>query len=106
MSSSSKTPRPQPDSAAAAPPAAAAPTATPPSASNLPPPTHPWRERIRNLNPLTKGAIVAILILLAIAWYVLSGRVTTDDAQVDCHITAVAPQVPGYVVQLLINDNT
>jgi membrane fusion protein (multidrug efflux system) len=106
MSSSSKTPRPQPDSAAAAPPAAAAPTATPPSASNVPPPTHPWRERIRNLNPLTKGAIVAILILLAIAWYVLSGRVTTDDAQVDCHITAVAPQVPGYVVQLLINDNT
>jgi membrane fusion protein (multidrug efflux system) len=38
--------------------------------------------------------------------YILSGRVTTDDAQVDCHITAVAPQVPGYVVQLLINDNT
>jgi membrane fusion protein (multidrug efflux system) len=41
-----------------------------------------------------------------VAWYVLSGRVTTDDAQVDCHITAVAPQVPGYVVELLINDNT
>ena len=105
MSSSSSTPPPQPDSAAAAPPAAAAPTATPPSASNVPPP-HPWRERIRNLNALIKGAIVAILILLAVAWYVLSGRVTTDDAQVDCHITAVAPQVPGYVVQLLINDNT
>jgi membrane fusion protein (multidrug efflux system) len=105
MSSSSSTPPPQPDSAAAAPPAAAAPTATSPSASNVPPP-HPWRERIRNLNALIKGAIVAILILLAVAWYVLSGRVTTDDAQVDCHITAVAPQVPGYVVQLFINDNT
>ncbi|HEV3219779.1 MAG TPA: biotin/lipoyl-binding protein, partial [Candidatus Acidoferrales bacterium] len=106
MSSSSSTPPPQPDSAAAGPTAAAAPTATPPSASNVSPPTRVWRERIRNLNPLTKGAIVAILILLAIVWYVLSGRVTTDDAQVDCHITAVAPQVPGYVVQLLINDNT
>lgn len=105
MSSSSSTP-PPPDSAAAAPPAAAAPTATPPSASNVPPPTHGWRERIRNLHPVIKGAIVAILILLAVAWYVLAGRVTTDDAQVDCHITAVAPQVPGYVVQLLINDNT
>jgi membrane fusion protein, multidrug efflux system len=33
-------------------------------------------------------------------------RVSTDDAQVDCHITAVAPQVPGYVVNLFINDNT
>src|ERR1700747_3315113 len=106
MSSSSSTPPPQPESPAAAPPAAAAPTPTPPSASNIPPPTHPWRERIRNLHPLIKGAIVAILILLAVAWYVLAGRVTTDDAQVDCHITAVAPQVPGYVVQLLINDNT
>ena len=65
-----------------------------------------WREWLRNLMPFIKGAFVAVLILLAVAWYVLTGRVTTDDAQVDCHITAVAPQVPGYVVQLLINDNT
>jgi membrane fusion protein (multidrug efflux system) len=108
MSSSSSTPPPQPNSMAttAAPPPAAAPPATPPSPPNVPPPTHPWRERIRNLHPIVKGAIVAVLILLAVAWYVLSGRVTTDDAQVDCHITAVAPQVPGYVVKLLINDNT
>jgi multidrug resistance efflux pump len=53
-----------------------------------------------------KAAAVAALILLGVVWYVLARRVTTDDAQVDCHITAVAPQVPGYVVQLLINDNT
>ena len=53
-----------------------------------------------------KGAFVAALILLAVAWYVFAGHVSTDDAQVDCHITAVAPQVPGYVVQLFINDNT
>ena len=71
-----------------------------------PPPTPSWRERIRKLSPLAKGVILAVLVLIAVAWYVLSGRVTTDDAQVDCHITAVAPQVPGYVVQLLINDNT
>jgi membrane fusion protein (multidrug efflux system) len=38
--------------------------------------------------------------------YYFSGRVTTDDAQVDAHITAIAPQVPGYAVQVLINDNT
>ncbi len=63
-----------------------------------------FREWFRN--PWVKGAFVAVLILAAVAWYVYSGRVTTDDAQVDCHITAIAPQVPGYVVQLLINDNT
>jgi membrane fusion protein (multidrug efflux system) len=64
------------------------------------------RQWLRNLSPFTKGAFIVVLILLAVAWYILTGRVSTDDAQVDCHITAVAPQVPGYVVQLLINDNT
>jgi membrane fusion protein, multidrug efflux system len=65
-----------------------------------------WRDRFRGLHPFIKVAFVAVLILLAWAWYAFTGRVTTDDAQVDCHITAVAPQVPGYVVNLFINDNT
>jgi membrane fusion protein (multidrug efflux system) len=65
-----------------------------------------WRERVRSLNPILRIGLVVLLILVGVVWYVLSGRVSTDDAQVDCHITAVAPQVPGYVVQLLINDNT
>ena len=99
MNSASSTP-PPPDKA---PVAADAPAAAAPAA---PPPPHHWRERIRNLSPLTKAVIIAAIVLIAVAWYILSGRVTTDDAQVDCHITAVAPQVPGYVVQLLINDNT
>jgi membrane fusion protein (multidrug efflux system) len=33
------------------------------------------------------------------------GWVSTDDAQVDAHITAVASQVSGYVVALPTNDN-
>ena len=64
-----------------------------------------WKRRVQNLNPWVKGAIVAGLVVGCIVWYVLSGQVTTDDAQVDCHITAVAPQVPGYVIKLFINDN-
>ncbi len=43
--------------------------------------------------------------LLLFLYWIWLGHVTTDDAQVACHITAVAPQVPGYVVQLMINDN-
>ena len=66
----------------------------------------PLSQRLRNLNPLVKVSFFAFLILVAIAWFVYSGQVTTDDAQVDCHITAVAPQVPGYVVKLFFNDNT
>jgi membrane fusion protein (multidrug efflux system) len=65
-----------------------------------------WRDWLQNLNLFIKLAFVAVLLLVAWAWYVFAGRVTTDDAQVDCHITAVAPQVPGYVVNLFINDNT
>jgi membrane fusion protein, multidrug efflux system len=71
-----------------------------------PQPSPSWRDRLRNLNPVIKVAFVAVLILVGLAWYVFAGRVTTDDAEVDCHITAVAPQVPGYVVNLFINDNT
>jgi membrane fusion protein (multidrug efflux system) len=53
-----------------------------------------------------KFSIVVLAVLAAVLVYFYIGQVTTDDAQVDCHITAVAPQVPGYVVQLFINDNT
>jgi membrane fusion protein, multidrug efflux system len=98
MSSTPPTPTPPPT-------AADAPLmAQPPSAPASPP--FSLRRWIRDLNPFAKGAIVAVLLLLLVAWYVFTGRVTTDDAQVDCHITAMAPQVPGYVVNLLINDNT
>src|SRR5271170_4609227 len=90
-----------PPASTPAPSAAAAPVAPPP-----PPAAFSFRPWIRNLNPFVKGTFVAILLLLVVAWYIFAGRVTTDDAQVDCHITAVAPQVPGYVVDLLINDTT
>jgi membrane fusion protein, multidrug efflux system len=88
---------PTPDTSTVA--ADATPQAPPPAAAT-------WHERLRNLNPLIKVGFVAVLILIGLAWSVFAGRVTTDDAQVDCHITAVAPQVPGYVVSLFINDNT
>ncbi len=92
MSSTPLTPPPQPGSAADA--------AAPPA------PRESVSQRLRNLPPLVKVAFVVVLVVIAEVWYVFSGRVTTDDAQVDCHITAVAPQVPGYVVKLFINDNT
>src|SRR5277367_5179592 len=94
MSTLPATPSPQPGGAADA----TAPQVTQESIS--------WRERARSLNPILKGALLVLLVLVGIVWYVFTGRVSTDDAQVDCHITAMAPQVPGYVVQLLINDNT
>ena len=64
------------------------------------------RDGIRSMGAVAKLTIVGLVILTLIGMYIYSGRVSTDDAQVDAHITTVAPQVPGYVVQLAINDNT
>ena len=94
MSSAPPTPTPQPSAA------------SPAAAPHIPQQSFSLRHWFQNLHPVAKGAFVVVLILLAVVWYIFTGRVTTDDAQVDCHITAIAPQVPGYVVDLLINDNT
>ena len=99
MSSTPPTPTPPPSAAVAAP------TPQPPAPQPPPAPVS-FRSRIQNLSPFAKGAIVVVLLAIVVAWYIFTGQVTTDDAQVDCHITAMAPQVPGYVVNLLINDNT
>jgi membrane fusion protein, multidrug efflux system len=63
-------------------------------------------ERLRNASALTKGILAGIIAVLIAAWVYFAGQVSTSDAQLDCHITTLAPQVPGYVVELKINDNT
>src|SRR5271154_6380051 len=60
---------------------------------------------IREIPRLAKFALFALLLILLTAWYIWTGRGSTDDAQVDAHITAVASQVSGYVVALRIDDN-
>src|SRR5271167_355317 len=64
-----------------------------------------FENRIRHLPLWTRYVAVVVVVILLIALYRWLGWVTTDDAQVDSHITAVASQVSGYVVQLMINDN-
>jgi membrane fusion protein (multidrug efflux system) len=60
---------------------------------------------IRDLPRAVKLALIALLAVLLVAVYIWMGRVSTDDAEVDAHITAVASQVSGYVVGLPIDDN-
>jgi membrane fusion protein (multidrug efflux system) len=52
-------------------------------------------------------AIGALILVAAVAlfWWRTSGRQSTDDAQVDGHITQVAPRVGGTVVQLNVLEN-
>jgi membrane fusion protein, multidrug efflux system len=62
-------------------------------------------DRVRHLPFWSKYLAAAVAVILLIGFYIWLGWVTTDDAEVDAHITAVASQVSGYVVQLMINDN-
>ena len=39
------------------------------------------------------------------AWFHFRYQVSSDDAQVDAHITAVAPKIPGNVLEVLVRDN-
>ena len=73
-----------------------------------PPPPSSAKSRFdffRNLSLWVKIFLLCAVIAVVALWLFYSGRVTTDDAQVDCHITAVAPQVPGYVVKVNVDDN-
>src|SRR5208283_1640829 len=56
--------------------------------------------------------VVVFLVLLAVAaaagtwmYYHYRDRVSSDDAEVDGHISAVAAKVAGSVVEVLVTDN-
>lgn len=56
---------------------------------------------------LTLGVVVgAVLLVLGIRaiWYA-STHVSTDDAQVDGHITPILPRIGGYVATVRVRDN-
>jgi membrane fusion protein, multidrug efflux system len=88
------------------PPVTSAAEVVPSAAASAPPnpPKRLWAE-FKGLSTPAKALIAVVVIALLLVYWIWRGHVTTDDAQVACHITAVAPQVPGYVVQLMINDN-
>jgi membrane fusion protein (multidrug efflux system) len=52
-------------------------------------------------------AIVAVVVIAVVAFFVWhsSGRQTTDDAQIDGHITQVSSRVGGTVVKMNVQDN-
>jgi membrane fusion protein (multidrug efflux system) len=51
-------------------------------------------------------AVVVVAILAAGAWlWATSGRESTDDAQVDAHVTPIAARVGGTVLRVPVMDN-
>jgi membrane fusion protein (multidrug efflux system) len=64
-------------------------------------------QRARRPIVLALGIVVgAILLILGIRaiWYA-STHVSTDDAQVDGHITPILPRIGGFVATVRIRDN-
>ena len=48
---------------------------------------------------------VLLAILIAVSWWMLSGRESTDDARVRASIHPIAPRVAGMVVAVHVKDN-
>src|ERR1035437_2628825 len=57
----------------------------------------------------TRIVVVIVLLAMAGAAYAVymhfRDQVSTDDAQVDGHIGAIASKIAGNVVEVLVNDN-
>jgi len=60
------------------------------------------RERVRVV--LTTAGIVVAIAAVG-AWWHYRGRETTDNAQIDGHITPVASRVGGTVLEVKVSDN-
>src|SRR5688572_26162668 len=59
------------------------------------------RSRRRLVLPLA----VLLAISVAVSWWMLSGRESTDDARVRASIHPIAPRVAGMVVAVHVKDN-
>jgi membrane fusion protein (multidrug efflux system) len=60
--------------------------------------------RRRWILPAAVTVLVIAAALAALLYY--AGRVSTDDAQVQAHITPVSAKISGYVSKLAIDDNS
>ena len=52
------------------------------------------------------AAVVAVLVVIAaIVWLMSRGHESTDDAQIDGHITQIAARVGGPIVKVAVDNN-
>jgi membrane fusion protein, multidrug efflux system len=54
---------------------------------------------------LAAGAAVLLVLALTAAWRYMAVRESTDDAEIDGHITPISARVGGTVVEVDVNDN-
>src|SRR5213595_1387628 len=54
---------------------------------------------------IAAGVVVLIVIGVAIWYWIGAGRESTDDAQVDAHVTPISARVGGTVLRVPVTDN-
>jgi membrane fusion protein (multidrug efflux system) len=54
---------------------------------------------------LLLGIALASAVCVIATFVFFSSRVSTDDAQVDSHISSVSPRISGYIDEILVDDN-
>ncbi|MGE3274404.1 MAG: efflux RND transporter periplasmic adaptor subunit [Vicinamibacterales bacterium] len=68
-------------------------------------PASPSGSSARNRLPLIIGAVIVVLAGTAVWAYRAAGRESTDDAQIEGHVTPIAPRVGGAVLEVLAKEN-
>jgi membrane fusion protein (multidrug efflux system) len=67
-----------------------------------------WR-RFKQSNPRFRMALIVggIVLLVAVLflWRYLTSYESTDDAQIDGHLSSISARVPGHVEKLMVEDN-
>ena len=54
---------------------------------------------------LAAGLAVLVLVALTAVWRTMAARESTDDAEIDGHITPISARVGGTVIEVAVNDN-
>src|SRR5579863_4719013 len=94
--------------AASSPAPPAAPPPKSPAPPTAPPPAPPPRSRNRGGAKKIIAAVILLVVLVGVTLYYfkfIAPYEDTDDAFVEAHVTTVSPRVPGFVTQLLVQDN-
>ncbi len=76
-------------------------------AADAPPPPPPAANGLRRTWVLAAGIVVGILVLALGAravWFATTHE-STDDAEVDGHITPISPRIGGFVVSIRVLEN-
>src|SRR3954454_18291373 len=51
------------------------------------------------------GVVILLVIAVGIWYWIGAGRESTDDAQVDAHVTPIAARVGGTILRVPVSDN-